>query len=170
MTLSCDVFIIIICSLELSFLIIKTNAMQQIEENTRCRHAARAKPHSRGKPSQGSSFSRFKMRHPRPLQHKLETTSIKSSLFHCVCIPRSLSLCRSELDISVVAPKQTLWDLNFLMVIASRLPSTDWTYIVDTETFSLWTSRKLSHWDQENYLLKCELLSWWNVKISTWYI
>lgn len=85
-------FIIIISSFKLSFLIIKKNSKKQIQENKICRHDAREKPHSRGKPSQNSSFCRFKMRRPRPLQLRLETTSIKSFSFHYVCIPRSMSL------------------------------------------------------------------------------
>lgn len=49
MTLSCDVFVIIMCSFDLSFIIIKNNSKQQIAEDTRGRHAAKEKPESLGK-------------------------------------------------------------------------------------------------------------------------
>jgi len=44
MTLSCDVFVIIISSFDSSFLIIKTNAKQQMEEDTRSRHDTSGNP------------------------------------------------------------------------------------------------------------------------------
>lgn len=131
MTLSCDIFIII-SSFNLSFLIIKTNAKQQIKEYTRCRHAVREKPHSRGKPSQNSSFSRSKMRRPRPLQVRLKTTFIKSSFLllvtvlspnscHCVCTKTSLLWFHQEL-VTVMPTRfyhcNITWD--FLIVIALR--------------------------------------------------
>lgn len=118
------------------FLIIKTNAKQQMEEDTRCRHATREKTHSRGKPGKNSSFSRFKMRRQIPLQLRFKTTSICQVNLVILQLNSSVAIILIHTLILAMAPN--LYLETTMIFEPSLCENTKHTHWDNTKSFPLW--------------------------------